>query len=68
MSQEHRAATGRYRSYFIHPYFAGYSDMEEMEEALRNAIEAIKAGELAEPALPTPPKRHLAAVPTRRTV
>ncbi|CAM5675553.1 hypothetical protein [Streptomyces mordarskii] len=57
---------GRYRSYFIHPYFAGYSSMEEMEDALRAAIEAIKAGELAEPAPPAP-QRHLSAVPTRRT-
>ncbi|MFI0915359.1 hypothetical protein [Streptomyces abikoensis] len=57
---------GRYRSYFIHPYFAGYSTVEEMEEALRNAIEAIRAGELAEPAVPAP-QRHLSAVPTRRT-
>ncbi|WP_030978399.1 hypothetical protein [Streptomyces sp. NRRL S-1824] len=58
---------GRYRSYFIHPYFAGYSSVEEMEDTIRDAIEAIKAGELAEPARPAPPKRHLAAVPARRT-
>ncbi|MFC4508451.1 MULTISPECIES: hypothetical protein [Streptomyces] len=57
---------GRYRSYFIHPYFAGYSTMEDLEDALRDAIEAIKAGELAEPAVPAP-QRHLSAVPTRRT-
>ncbi|MGW2331709.1 hypothetical protein ACWC5C_38995 [Streptomyces sp. NPDC001700] len=57
---------GRYRSYFIHPYFAGYTSAEEMEEALRDAIEAIRAGELAEPAVPAP-QRHLSAVPTRRT-
>ena len=57
---------GRYRSYFIHPYFAGYSDTEEMEDALRDALEAIQAGELAEPAAPAP-QRHLSAVPTRRS-
>ncbi|MGW8985188.1 hypothetical protein ACWGQ9_21285 [Streptomyces parvus] len=57
---------GRYRSYFIHPYFAGYETVEEMEEALRDAIEAIRAGELAEPCVPAP-QRHLTAVPTRRT-
>ncbi|MFD4528369.1 hypothetical protein ACFWP7_31525 [Streptomyces sp. NPDC058470] len=57
---------GRYRSYFIHPFFAGYDGAEEMEEALREASEAIKAGELAAPALPAP-QRHLSAVPTRRS-
>ncbi|MYU24788.1 hypothetical protein [Streptomyces sp. SID8352] len=57
---------GRYRSYFIHPYFAGYATVEEMEEALRDAVEAIRAGELPEPAVPAP-QRHLSAVPTRRT-
>ncbi|WP_331729585.1 hypothetical protein [Streptomyces platensis] len=57
---------GRYRSYFIHPYFAGYDGVEQMEEALREATEAIKAGDLAAPALPTP-QRHLSAVPTRRS-
>ena len=57
---------GRYRSYFIHPYFAGYASQEEMEEALRKATEAIKAGALAAPALPAP-QRHLSAVPTRRS-
>ncbi|MCX5589533.1 hypothetical protein [Streptomyces erythrochromogenes] len=57
---------GRYRSYFIHPYFAGYATVEDMEEALRDAIEAIRAGELPEPSVPAP-QRHLAAVPTRRT-
>lgn len=53
---------GRYRSYFIHPYFAGYTTIEEMEEALRDAIAAIRAGELAEPTPPAP-QRHLSAVP-----
>ncbi|MFJ3594611.1 hypothetical protein ACIPQJ_35340 [Streptomyces sp. NPDC090082] len=57
---------GRYRSYFIHPYFAGYATVEEMEEALRDAVEAIRAGELPEPAVPAP-QRHLSAVPARRT-
>ncbi|MFG2600660.1 hypothetical protein [Streptomyces sp. NPDC048462] len=57
---------GRYRSYFIHPYFAGYASQEEMEEALREATEAIKAGALVAPAPPVP-QRHLAAVPTRRS-
>ncbi|MEU7384119.1 MULTISPECIES: hypothetical protein [unclassified Streptomyces] len=57
---------GRYRSYFIHPYFAGYASEEEMVGALREATEAIKAGDLAAPALPAP-QRHLAAVPTRRS-
>ncbi|CAK7288415.1 hypothetical protein SAMN04490357_0040 [Streptomyces misionensis] len=57
---------GRYRSYFIHPYFAGYASEEEMEGALREATEAIQAGDLAAPALPAP-QRHLAAVPTRRS-
>ncbi|MEV6248863.1 hypothetical protein AB0M38_22040 [Streptomyces sp. NPDC051742] len=56
----------RYRSYFIHPYFAGYSNLEEMEEALHTANEAIRAGELPEPSLPDAP-RHLSAVPDRRT-
>ncbi|MFE2094853.1 hypothetical protein [Streptomyces sp. NPDC059460] len=64
--QLHRSAAG-IRSYFIHPYFAGYSSVEEMEDTIRDAIEAIKAGELAEPTRPAPPKRHLAAVPARRT-
>ncbi|MFI8007995.1 hypothetical protein [Streptomyces sp. NPDC086010] len=60
---------GRYRSYFIHPYFAGYASQEEMEEALREATNAIKAGALAAPAAPAPPapQRHLAAVPARRS-
>ncbi|GGY79188.1 hypothetical protein GCM10010363_70190 [Streptomyces omiyaensis] len=60
---------GRYRSYFIHPYFAGYATVEEMEGALREATEAIKAGALAAPEVPTPPapQRHLSAVPTRRS-
>lgn len=57
---------GRYRSYFIHPYFAGYDSEEEMNQALREATEAIQAGELPAPALPAP-QRHLAAVPTRRS-
>ncbi|MCZ4088346.1 hypothetical protein O1W17_41455, partial [Streptomyces sp. H34-S5] len=57
---------GRYRSYFIHPFFAGYSSVEEMEEALRDASEAVKAGDLAAPALPSP-QRHLTAVPARRS-
>ncbi|WP_369266318.1 hypothetical protein [Streptomyces harbinensis] len=56
----------RYRSYFIHPYFAGYSNMEEMQDALRDANRAIRDGELAEPTPPTP-QRHLSAVPDRRT-
>lgn len=55
-----------YRRYFIHPYLAGYDSMEEMEEALREATTAIKAGQLVEPGLPAP-QRHLAAVPTRRS-
>ncbi|MFE1579336.1 hypothetical protein [Streptomyces fradiae] len=60
---------GRYRSYFIHPYFAGYATVEEMEEALREATEAIKAGSLPAPEVPAPPapQRHLSAVPTRRS-
>jgi hypothetical protein len=58
---------GRYRSYFIHPYFAGYSSVEELHDALREAIAAIAAGELAEPSLPAAPPRHLSAVPPRRT-
>ncbi|MER7050313.1 hypothetical protein [Streptomyces jumonjinensis] len=57
---------GRYRSYFIHPYFAGYAGVEEMEEALRDATAAIQAGDLAAPAVPVP-QRHLSAVPTRRS-
>ncbi|MFC8001939.1 hypothetical protein ACFUCH_02545 [Streptomyces olivaceus] len=57
---------GRYRSYFIHPYLAGYASQEEMEDALREATEAIKAGALAAPA-PLAPQRHLSAVPARRS-
>lgn len=57
---------GRYRSYFIHPYFAGYASEEEMDQALREATEAIQVGELPAPALPAP-QRHLSAVPTRRS-
>lgn len=60
---------GRYRSYFIHPYFAGYESEAKMEAALREATEDIKAGTLPAPAPPAPPvqERHLAAVPTRRS-
>ncbi|MGY4966580.1 hypothetical protein [Streptomyces sp. 900105245] len=61
---------GRYRSYFIHPYFAGYDGVEQMEDALREATEAIQAGALPAPALPAPPpapQRHLSAVPARRS-
>lgn len=57
---------GRYRSYFIHPYFAGYASQEEMDRALREATEAIQAGDLPAPELPAP-QRHLAAVPARRS-
>lgn len=57
---------GRYRSYNIHPLFAGYSDMEKLEEAVQAAVEAIQTGELAEPAVPAP-QRHLSSVPSRQT-
>ncbi|MCY0932527.1 hypothetical protein OTB20_41670 [Streptomyces sp. H27-H1] len=57
----------RYRSYFLHPYFAGYASVEDLEQALADATEAIKAGELAAPAPPPEPQRHLTAVPTRRS-
>ncbi|WP_051950301.1 hypothetical protein [Actinacidiphila yeochonensis] len=57
---------GRYRSYFIHPYFAGYASEQEMDQALREATESIQAGALPAPALPAP-QRHLAAVPARRS-
>lgn len=52
----------RYRSYLIHPYFAGYASPEDLEQALSETTEAIKAGELPAPAPPLAPQRHLSAV------
>ncbi|MDH6107936.1 hypothetical protein P3T36_006395 [Kitasatospora sp. MAP12-15] len=57
---------GRYRSYQIHPLFAGYSTTEQLEAAIEKAVLAIRNGELPEPAVPAP-VRHLTAVPTRQT-
>ncbi|GAA1377832.1 hypothetical protein [Streptomyces beijiangensis] len=54
----------RYRSYFLHPYFAGYTSVEDLEQALADATEAIQAGELPAPTPPPEPPRHLSAVPT----
>ncbi|OKI95050.1 hypothetical protein [Kitasatospora sp. CB01950] len=58
----------RYRSYNIHPLFAGYNTVEELEAGITDALRAIQAGELPEPSMPaaTTPVRHLAAVPSRQ--
>lgn len=56
---------GRYRSYLIHPYFAGYTSVEAMHEAIALAVEAMRAGELPEPSPPTP-ERHLTVVRSKR--
>ncbi|MEU3495617.1 hypothetical protein AB0O31_34675 [Kitasatospora cineracea] len=60
---------GRYRSYKIHPLFAGYTTVEELESGITSALCAIQAGDLPEPSVPAAPApaRHLAAVPSRQT-
>ncbi|MGW4809487.1 hypothetical protein [Kitasatospora sp. NPDC004272] len=59
---------GRYRSYNIHPLFAGYNTVEELEAGITDALQAIQAGELPEPSAPAAPvpTRHLTAVPSRK--
>ncbi|MET8704173.1 hypothetical protein ABZW10_35785 [Kitasatospora sp. NPDC004723] len=60
---------GRYRSYNIHPLFAGYTTVEELETGITTALKAIQAGTLPEPSAPAAPARarHLSAVPSRQT-
>ena len=51
-----------YRLYYLHPYIAGYADQEQMETAIRETAQRIRAGELPDLRAPrydvAPPRRQ----------
>ncbi|NUL01728.1 hypothetical protein HRW07_00330 [Streptomyces lunaelactis] len=57
-----RPENRRYRTYYLHPYIAGYETVEDLEAAIQVAARRIADGELPEPTAPRydtpPPKRQ----------